>query len=569
MQAEKRKKYLWIVLLAIAAAATVIRLYLAYQTPIYGLVTAEHDDMLMVRQAFKLAHLKWRGAYFQSTLVKGVSFPFFLAVSYVTGIKMTVLFVLFWAASCIVFLWAVEPSCAKKRWILVIVYILLLYHPALFNFWVGMRVYRNALTASQVLMIFGGLFGAFLRRKQGTKTMLRWMLYGSVGLVFFWYTREDSFWILPFMIVFTAVMAGLVLFEKMSVRRKAAQILVILLPFLCNGIAHGVQSGINAFAYGVPIVNEMSEGSFPKAMKLMYSIQYGEQPRNVSMTREKIRFLYECSPSLKAIEPYMEDLLDGWSVVDRVPDDLEVEDGWFFWCFRDSAAIPHYHDTLSHAQEYYEAVYQELQAAVDSGQAVCGMQMPSALMPPLHEGYLEELFPTIGQAMYRVFLLDQADTGLIKNGELADESLLSTEEDNALIERVTHNKLLSTSLRTPEEIAAYMKLFAVLDGIAGWYKAAAPWTTLLALLCYVCVCILVLFRKKLRTETGVSRVLILTAILLSLFVLVGGIAYNEIASCPTMNIGYMCGAYGIASVWKLLCIVYAVQMLFERTSETI
>lgn len=115
----------------------------------------QHFEMQLIRtdQAWKLTELKWRGRYSQMTLVKGLSFPFTLAVCYWTGLKLTTLFLLLWAVSCGFFLWAVAPSVSGRRWILVIVYVILLYNPVFANVWVGMRVYRNGVVISQVLML--------------------------------------------------------------------------------------------------------------------------------------------------------------------------------------------------------------------------------------------------------------------------------------------------------------------------------------------------------------------------------------------------------------------------------
>lgn len=540
---------------------TIGRLMLADELPIFGIVPAGHDDLMMVLQGNSLAHGNWLQGYHNLTLVKGISFPLVLSICSWTGLKLTTCFILFWAASCLLFLQAISPLLPKKAWLKPLLYAILLYHPVFANVWVGMRVYRNGIVVSQVLMIFGGMFGVLCRYRQGFWRMLPWAIYGSVSFVFFWYTREDSFWILPFMAVFVIVMAVLILRKKENWKLVLPQLLLLLLPFAVKEVVHTGISYQNNRAFGEPIVNELQEGSFPKAMRLMYAIKSdADLPWDVTVSREKLKLFYENSSSMETIEPYLEVLMDQWDVVDRTPGDHEVEDGWFFWVFREAAAQAGYHDTLSHAQQFYQSVYEELQEAVDSGRLQCGTQMPSALLVPVREEYLELLPERICTALYDMLTLYGANV-------YPEESMLGLAEQDELFQAITNNQLYTSELCSEEEMGYYAERFAVLDRIADGYHLFELPLLAAAVIGFLFFVLTVLLKKKLRTEENVTRLLILLAMLLSLLVFAGGIAYNDISSCQTIAISYICVGYGLAMAWELLSIVYAVQLVFGGKKE--
>ena len=73
--ASWKEKIFW----GLVAALTVLRIALFLSIPIEALGNAIHDDRLQMNQACYLFQGNWLGAYSNTTLVKGISFPLFLA----------------------------------------------------------------------------------------------------------------------------------------------------------------------------------------------------------------------------------------------------------------------------------------------------------------------------------------------------------------------------------------------------------------------------------------------------------------------------------------------------------
>ena len=84
---------------------------------------------------------------------------------------------------------------------------------------------------------------------------------------------------------------------------------------------------------------------------------------------------------------------------------------------------------------------------------------------------------------------------------------------------------------------------------------------MLGLAAFFIYLILVCFFRKYRTEARIFIILILLSMLLSLVVFSVIIAYNDISSCPTINIGYMVGGYGLMAAWEALTLVFSWQFI--------
>ena len=140
----------------------IIKLILMKDVTIYAITTAFADDQLMVHIAEKLLRLNWLGGYNHYTLAKGCFFPFFLAVGKFFHIDFISCVQIFYALSCYLFLRAIRPVICFQ-WTSYPFYLLMLFNPIMASSEVIQRVYRNSITPAQVLLVFGGQFGFYLR----------------------------------------------------------------------------------------------------------------------------------------------------------------------------------------------------------------------------------------------------------------------------------------------------------------------------------------------------------------------------------------------------------------------
>lgn len=405
---EKNWFYIIIILLS------VIKQIITTNIPIFAISNGQHDDLMMVNMSENLLTGNWLGEYNQYTLVKGIFFPFFLAFSNYIGISYLNSATLFYTFSCIFFVYAIKDIFNEKyqKIYMVVIFIILLFNPLSFASWTFQRLYRNGMTISQVLLIFGGLFASYLRLDKKIIHLIPWIFVSGLGFVSLCNTREDYIWIYPFVIVVSIVLIvkKCKLLGKSNIKIKINNIILFMMPFIMLIVTNSLISTINYIEYGIYTTNELNNSEFKSAIKSIYSVKNGKNIKYVSVTREKLNKLYEMSPTLNSIKDQVEDRMDAWSKVDRNATDGEVEDGWFFWALRDAVDKAGYYKDAKTANNFYRKVSNEIDEYIKKNNIDTISTMPSALMSPWRDGYSNELLKTSFKIMHYIVTFDEVIT---------------------------------------------------------------------------------------------------------------------------------------------------------------
>ncbi|MEI6161467.1 MAG: hypothetical protein WCP77_16645, partial [Roseococcus sp.] len=166
--------------------------------PVMAIPDAFVDDALFVRNARLMLSGQWLGSYNQITLAKGVGFPLWLALLAAIGIPTLLGQALLYAGA------ALLVVRGLSRWIrseaaLFAIWLILLCNPALYAV-ATMRIMREGFYTPSLLLIFGLIL--WWVRLSGGKPWARLPLAGALGLSLgvFHLTREESVWILPFLL---------------------------------------------------------------------------------------------------------------------------------------------------------------------------------------------------------------------------------------------------------------------------------------------------------------------------------------------------------------------------------
>ena len=388
MKFIKKYKFFIFVLVLI-----ILKQLLMSHTTIFAIGDSGCDDQLMVKLASSLLKLDWLGTYNHLTHVKGVFFPFFLAVNTTLGISYIDAVTLLYSLSCLFFVCTVKDMF-KKGYMKYILFIVLLFNPIMMSSEVVQRVYRNSLTPSQVLIIIGSVFYIFKNRKTFNIKMLLMSIICGLTLASFYNTREDAIWILPFMLVFTLIM----LIEHIVVNKKKLNIKflgTLFIPFIVLFLCNTAIKLVNYKAYGVMVRVDEDDTPFSKVIETIYSVPPKEEIEYVSVTKEKLERIYEVSPTLKSIEPELSKYISIFEGSDRHPNDGEVEDGWFWWTIRFAAYEAGYYKDAKTADKFYTDITNEIVKAQEEGKLEKGSTMPSALMSPWRKGYSKKLASTL------------------------------------------------------------------------------------------------------------------------------------------------------------------------------
>lgn len=385
MKSHKRNKTIfWIFVIGLA----MIKQILVYDLPIYAISNALPDDGLMVYLAENLKNGQWLGNYQRLTLVKGIGYPLFLVISNILPFSYLSISSLFYTVSVLCMVYAVKPLFRTYK-SLAALYMVLLFSPVAASLVTFQRVYRNSISAAQVLLIIGSFAGIYFRREWSVKRQMPWMFGAVLGLISFYYTREDAIWILPFVVVVTLIYIGMVIYRYRVFRKKdmLVRILLILLPLLCMTGTGKAIGFLNQHYYGTSVVNELNSGSFAEMMKTIYSVEDSKELKQISVSRAKLKELYKYSPTLEDIQDEMDIQFAAWCGDEEYSRIWEVEDGWFFWILRDAMSDAGYYESTETMTTFCEAVTAELQQAMKAGNLRERPTMPSAMMSPWREGY--------------------------------------------------------------------------------------------------------------------------------------------------------------------------------------
>lgn len=534
----------WRVFLLFSLSLLTIRIWTLSGLPIYAIVYSGHDDKLMVDIAQNIGSLSI--PYNEVTLVKGWMFPLFLSVlhklriPYITGIH------LFNGLLATATSFALLP---RKKQFTLFHYILtatLMFNPSFTSQSVLMRVYRNAFSALTAYSVIISMIALYLRRYEEKKKWIVWFILCCFSLPAFWYTREDSIWLLPFYLGVVIITTLSMLISKR--RRVWIMLLCMILPLLSlEGVTRLTRLQRELY-YGVPITNELSEGEFPRVMKAIYGVKMDSaQPQYVAASREKIRRLYKHSPTLASFSETLELKMDEWAQYGRLAenrDKHEVENGWFFWCLREAIAFEDGFSSLPKSQQIFGQIADEIEYALNSGALKKQPTMPSALMPPWTESTLERLADAILQIPDFVASFSGADQVISISPDYGE----TTRER---FEQITNNRSIHSQddLFYPAALAANatQKFFLSL------YQFAWPYVSLLGRLCAIAVLALLIIR---RTHVLSHREFIWTLVGLAgvLLVLYSGVGYNHAESCPSINMLYLSAAYPLVILFDLLAI---------------
>lgn len=533
----------------------IIRLALTSNIPIIALPAQIYDDGMMVDMAVNIRAGNWLGNYTSDVLVKGPFFPFLLAVINLFGCSYINIMNLIYVLACIYFVYTIK-DIFKSKISLGFVYLLLLFNPVSYAFWTLQRVYRNGITLAQVLIIIGSMFACYQRREKKASSMLPFAIIGGLTLASLWLTREDGIWILPFILVVIVLLIISILLKNRKDKKiqwnqnVITKLIVAILPMLILIISLQAVKLVNYANYGIYAYNEINDGYFGKVIKTMYRVDTGENIQYVTVTRNKIKLLYENSPTLKSIEPELEEMLNAWDYNDRNPGDTQVEDGWFWWALKGAVENAGKYENAQMSNEFYQKVYDELQEAIKQGKLKTGMSMPSTLMSPWKKEYFMQLPIEMAKTSY--FIANFNDVETVNGASEANARKFNGITNDLSIEPMPEGN--------QDELTKYTEKYVNrLNHIGKVYQHIGFIITGVSILAYLVITIKLIKAKEKKKITDIW--LLLTGIGCSLLVLIAGVSYNHITACYSRYYMYLSGAYPLLIAFWGISISKVIEMI--------
>lgn len=569
MEVIKKNKDIIIIVIAIIILA-ILKQMLIQDFPIVGYVSAGEDDGLMMNLAKSILEGNWLGEYRYNTLMKGPVFPIILAGMYKLGLPFIGTMTALYTFSCIIFMIAVR-KLIKNKYIFIAIFAVLLFNPIMYTHAIIQRVYRNALIPSFALLITGSYIAIFLRRNEKNRYLILWSLICAVSLSAFYYTREDSMWIIPFVIFMTAsiIIAKFINERKINLEFISKTVFTII-PIVSLILFGNWIASKNEEVYGLKTTNVLKDSTFTEAIDAIYSVRPNLVVESVTVTQEKVDRMASVSPTFAGIAPKLHEKIGGYGALDRNPGDWEVDDGWILWAIR-IAAVESGYNTLELEQSFYKKVAEDLNWAMDSGLLERQKVMPSALLSPYKKGYTLKLAKIFTKGLIYISTFDGIE---ISNKEISNDkpSYLVKEfedisrnraiypedainMDGMPIEELETQEEYIKSLNTKNEILKILtKSYGVIGVIIG----------IIAVIYYIALTITMfieIFKKKYEK---VEKWIVLSGILGAFITLLAGVSYNHLTACNSIGPLYLSGAYPLFLAFCTICVYNAITKIIKN-----
>ncbi len=556
---KEHKKLIYVILIIIILA--IIKQLLLYNYPIMAFIGATSDDVLMVKLAKNILSGNWLGKYNYNTLMKGPVFPMILALLKQMNLSYIGSITFLYTISCIIFMIAIRKKVKNNIWF-IIIYVALLFNPIMYTKEILQRVYRNSLIPSFALLIIGSYIAIFLRRDKKIRYLIPWIIIQSISLSAFYYTREDSMWIVPFIIFMTiCTIIAKVIKEKKINFELISKTFILFIPIITLMIFGNWIANQNLKYYGLKTKNVLTDSSFSDAMRAMYTVRPMKYIDAVSITTEKIDRMASVSKSFNAITPKLKEYASNYGAIDRNPGDGEIEDGWILWALR-SAVFDSGCDTLLKEDEAYRKIAIELNQAMEDGLLEKEISMPSAMMSPFRASYI----PTLIKSFIKSVIYISSYDGIVVTSTDASETDPKYFEGVKEFEDITNDRAIfpdnavdnnGNKLSELEGQQEYINSLNMQTNILKILQKIYTFTgiplLILGLISYIIITVLNIKKLLKRNYEDLEDWIIFSGILGAIFTLIFGIAYNHTATVYSIVCLYLCGAYPLYVAFSNIC----------------
>lgn len=359
-----KSKKIFLILIFLLGA---IRIWLMMGMPVFITGNSPHDDMALMNHANSVLNGNWFGEYSRYTLMKMPIYSLFLACCSFLNIPYLLGLGILYTFACITFIFSIK-YLIKNETLLMLIYILLLISPVMLSY-NAQKLYRMAIIPASVILVISCFSAIYIRRNCNIKILIPWAIGAGFSLSFFWFTREDSIWILPFVVAAVCITI-ISLFFKYKKEKKEIFIRSILVttPIIILFGFNILFCTINYLSYGIFATNDLVSTNCAKVMNNIYKIEPEEEKPYVWINKSTVEELYKVSPTFSLLKNSMDIIYQGfWQSWGMYPNDGEIEGNYFLWALRDATASIGYYTDAKKTDEFYKKINSEIETAFKNG----------------------------------------------------------------------------------------------------------------------------------------------------------------------------------------------------------
>ena len=470
--------------------------------------------------------------------------------------------------SAVTFLHAISPRL-KNFYAKCVLYILLIFSPVGFSAYITQRTYRMAIIPYVVLLVISCFTGIYTRKEASLKQWIPWTFGAGISLSFFWYIREDSFWILPTLFVILTLTILHYAKKQYGKRILLTRIIVLFIPFFMLATTTLYISSMNYTHYGLFTINDRSQTEFGDLMSNLYKIKDSEAPDYCWVSKAQLQKAVNASPTLGSVKEPLYSSHNAWRGKDEVPGDLIV------WAIRDGIHSAGYYENAVTTNDFYKQVNIELEEAFKNHILI---EDDSIHFTSQSKGIvLSDLPGLLMKSLYTFYDIGKYEITGLKNEPFALGDLDDIRKCEVLFGNLAYYSpwdvpfaAIDTSLLTEPDPVRASSQFYINSGnmITSIYTKLAVPINVIAALCYaiLCVYMLLYFWQK-KQNDYIDLWLIITGFGLSAFVLVCGVVFFTSWFPPEQQpfiYYYSAGAYLLIQTAKYLSIYCILELIWKK-----
>ena len=522
--------------LIVLVILTIVKLILCTLLPTFTIKNLFLDDALMLDGAKNICNGDWLGEYSDSTLIKGMFFPLLLALFHLMHIPVSFGLSLIYIISCIFFCFVIKDIFKNKKYIY-IVYLLLLFNPISFASETFERLYRNSLGPTQILFIFGFLYGVY-KNSGSIKKMFPHLIGLGFSISSMMLTREDYIWIFP---------AIILVYILIIIKEKNKNIFGLLIPIIIVILCINIVGLVNKHYYGVKMINEMNESSYKKAYLEILKIKPKENIYRVSVPKSTLDIAFENSKTFNNLSEYISDY---YKMISQT-NEPEIIDGYIIWYLRAAAESNGYYKDFKTSEKFWNSVYRELKEARESGKYETRVIIPSIFVSPLTKDNLINFVKELPSALKYIFTYDGVKTYSfddIENSKWTSIYINVLEEDKFYLD---YNQVVLLDIKKTEMFVSmnYKGVSGIFNIVTVIYKYLSIIINILGILCFIYLVV----KKQFK------NLLIPIIMIISFIVLVCGVTYTHVSAFEAIRYFYLGPAYIILILFSIVSILLVVE----------
>lgn len=460
---------------------------------LYSLST--HDDALLIRYADFTYHYLEQGMPPQQALVKECMYPLFLNIVHISGLSYTTILALCWVIAALLVVRAFRVV-TDNRWYLSFVYLFVLFTPCAFESWLGTRVYRNAIMAPFVFIVFAMFIYMFLIYIKGEELSMRrcicnWIMLGIVTY-FTAYIKEDGIWLLACLCAVVLACALAVFIRK----RQCKWLMLVVIPlFVFFGLLN-LNKAVNYHYFGIYETNTRTSGELSDFVNNIYKIDAEGRTQSIWAPYDAIAQAYEASETFNSHPELFDHIVNtGWQENSIIETPLVGD--FLTWILRDAIVDSGLWSSEAEVADLFKQINDELDQAFLDGRLKEDSKF--RLLPSTGGRTKEELanFRYYMSDLYlTVFHLDGYEVG----GVMSEE--FEAEVTGLAIEYCNANLAPLIGVGNEMAVVRVTKANRVVHAIFMLYKCLHPIVCLLTLA--GCICFLFYGIQKLRKKERID-----------------------------------------------------------------